>query len=296
MSWGILLVGRFITATGSSAGLVCTFIILNRSVEHAKVKIALSFASVSFALSLTLSVFIGGIVETYSNWVYCFYISLIQGVVMYVLSFMYDDTLLNKESMHIKNILYGYRVALSNFKLVGFSVGVAIVSVFSYCYSVAGPFITNHLFGLNGATYGLWNSITFIGIVGGSIVAARIMNTGDISSILKKSLVGMLVLLLVLAALNFSGSLTPVLFFVLITLIFAVCGIIYPSASYIASNSMDDKSSASGMMNFINMGLATVMVSVMGYLPFEYIWNLILLSVSLPFIFLMAIVILKPKV
>ena len=274
---------------------MCTFIILNRSVDHAKVKIALSFASVSFALSLTLAVFIGGMLETYLNWVYCFYILLIQGVVMYALSFMYADTLLDKEPLHIKTILYGYRVALSNVKLVGFSIRVAIVSVFSYCYSVAGPFIANDLFGFNGATYGVWNCMTFVGIVGGSIVAAKILSAGDTASILKKSLVCMVLLLIVLAALNLLGLLTPVLFFVLMTLIFAVCGVIYPS-SYIASNSMEDKSSASGTMNFINMGLATVMVSVMGYLPFEYFWNFILLAVLLPFLFLVTVIVLKPKV
>jgi MFS family permease len=296
MSWDILLVGRFITALGSSAGLVCTFIILNRSVDHAKVKIALSFASVSFALSLTLAVFIGGMLETYLSWVYCFYVLMIQGVVMYAMSFMYTDTLLDKEPLHIKTILCGYRVALSNVKLVGFSVGVAIVSVFSYCYSVAGPFIANDLFGFNGATYGVWNCMTFVGIVGGSIVAAKILSTGDTASILKKSLVCMVALLMLLTVLNILGSLTPVLFFVLMTLIFAVCGVIYPASSYIASNSMEDKSSASGIMNFINMGLATVMVSVMGYLPFEYFWNLILLAVLLPFLFLVTVIVLKPKV
>lgn len=38
LSMPILLIGRFITAIGSSAGLVCTFIILNNSVEESRAK------------------------------------------------------------------------------------------------------------------------------------------------------------------------------------------------------------------------------------------------------------------
>jgi hypothetical protein len=106
----------------------------------------------------------------------------------------------------------------------------------------------------------------------------------------------LLVLIGLLCFLSSSDLLTPVIFFVLITLMFAVLGVIYPAASYVASNSMDDKSSASGMMNFINMGAATIMVSVMGYLPYEYIWNFILVAALLPVVFLGLIIYFKPRV
>lgn len=71
-SMTMLLVGRFITAIGASAGLVCTFIILNNSVAAEKAKLALSFATLSFAISLTLATLIGGIISAYTHWYYCF--------------------------------------------------------------------------------------------------------------------------------------------------------------------------------------------------------------------------------
>ena len=73
-SMSVLVTGRFITALGSSAGFVCTFIILNNSVEPSRVKIGLSFAKISFALSISLAILIGGVITTYTQWNYCFYL------------------------------------------------------------------------------------------------------------------------------------------------------------------------------------------------------------------------------
>ncbi|MDE5030127.1 MFS transporter, partial [Francisella tularensis subsp. holarctica] len=68
-SMTMLLIGRVITGIGASAGLVCTFIILNNSVAAEKAKLDLSFA-----ISLTLATLIGGIISAYTHWYYSFYV------------------------------------------------------------------------------------------------------------------------------------------------------------------------------------------------------------------------------
>lgn len=60
-------------------------------------------------------------------------------------------------------------------------------------------------------------------------------------------------------------------FFITTTFLYLFCGLLFSTASYFASNAIEDRASASSAMSFINMGLATVSVIAMGYLPFPAI-------------------------
>ncbi|OIN84615.1 multidrug effflux MFS transporter [Francisella sp. TX07-6608] len=283
-SMTMLLIGRFITAIGASAGLVCTFIILNNSVAAEKAKLALSFATLSFAISLTLSTLIGGIISAYTHWYYCFYVLLIHAVIMFGASFLYENKKDFEFNLKVSAIIDGYKNAFSSFKLVVFALTLGVMTVFSYCYSAAGPFIAHSMFNLNSAQYSLWTSMTIIGIVLGSMLVAKIINKHDTHKILIVALICFVVLVVVMAWLKIANYMTPLIFFVLITLMYFVCNFIYPTASYLASTAIECKSNASAAMNFINMLTAVVAVSIMGYIPFEYIWNFLLMCTILPII------------
>lgn len=289
LSMSILLVGRFITAIGSSAGLVCTFIILNNSVEPSRAKIALSFATISFALSVSLAVLIGGVISTYTNWNYCFYVLLIHGLVMLGCSFMYQN---NKDLgyvLNITNILNGYSDALSNKKLIIFALTIGVMTVFSYCYSTASPFITHQMFGFSSAQYGLWNTMTIVGILIGSFMVARIINKYTSESILIIALIVLMVLFILLALLYFLRAVTPIVFFGLATLMYFVANFIYPAASHLASNAIECRANASSAMNFVNMLTAVIGVTIMGYIPLAYMWSFILICLVLPLVCLLLI-------
>ncbi|WP_150467227.1 multidrug effflux MFS transporter [Francisella sp. SYW-9] len=283
-SMTMLLIGRFITAIGASAGLVCTFIILNNSVEPHKAKLALSFATLSFAISLTLATLIGGLISTYTHWYYCFYVLLIHAVIMFIASFLYENKKDFDFNLNVSAIIDGYKDAFSSFKLIVFAMTLGVMTVFSYCYSAGGPFIAHQMFGLNSAQYSLWTSMTIVGIVLGSILIAKIINKHDSHRILIVALICFLVLVVIMAGLKIANDMTPLIFFVLITLMYFVCNFIYPTASHLASTAIECKSNASAAMNFINMLTAVIAVSIMGYIPFEYIWSFLLMCTILPVI------------
>jgi fucose permease len=67
-------------------------------------------------------------------------------------------------------------------------------------------------------------------------------------------------------------------------LMYFVCNFIYPTASHLASNAIECKSNGSAAMNFINMLTGVIAVSIMGYIPFEYIWSFLLMCAILPVI------------
>ena len=284
LSMQVLLIGRFISAIGSSAGLVCTFIILNNSVDESTAKSALSFVTVSFKLSVSMAVLIGGVINTYSHWNYCFYALLIHGLIMLGLSFIYKNNKGAGYELSFVSILENYREALGSPKLIIFSLTIGVMTVFSYCYSVSGAFITSKMFGFSSAEYGIWNTVTMVGIVCGSIIMAKIINKYNNLNILTVALSAFIGLFIVLAGLEITDHITPVIFFVLITLLYFVCNFIYPAASHFASNAIECKSNASGAMNFVNMSTAVVSVSALGYLPLEYIWSFIVVCLVLPII------------
>lgn len=289
LSMSVLVIGRFITALGSSAGLVCTFIILNNSVEPNGAKTALSFATISFALSISLAVLIGGVITTYTHWNYCFYVLLVHGIIMLGCSLLYRNTKDVSYVLNISNILNSYKQALSNTKLLVFALTIGVMTVFSYCYATSSPFITSQLFGFSSAEYGLWNTMTIIGIVTGSLIVAKVVNKYSSESILIIALVTMLSLLILLAVLQLAGAVTPLRFFVLMTLLYFVSNFIYPTASHLASNAIECRANASSAMNFVNMLTGVVSVSIMGYLPLEYIWSFIVVCIVLPLICLVLI-------
>lgn len=206
-SMTMLLIGRFITAIGASAGLVCTFIILNNSVAAEKAKLALSFA-----ISLTLATLIGGIISAYTHWYYCFYVLLIHAVIMLGASFLYENKKDFEFNLKVSAIIDGYKNAFSSFKLVVFALTLGVMTVFSYCYSAAGPFIAHSMFNLNSTQYSLWTSMTIIGIVLGSMLVAKIINKHDTHKILIVALICFVVLVVVMAWLKIANYMTPLIF------------------------------------------------------------------------------------
>lgn len=262
-----LLIGRFITAVGSSAGLACTFMILNESLSDEEAKKTLAFASLSFASGIGIAVLLGGLVTYYFDWYYCLVILLIHGMIMYLSTFLFDETLKCRSNNSIFNVMTSYFIALLNIKIVVFSLALGCVSVFSYCFSAAAPFITHHIFSLNASEYGYWNLLNIAGMIIGSILASIAMQKYSSISVLKGGL-GLLLTCIIITLICYSvGLLNSSSFFILMAISYASGSFIFPSASFIASNSIECRANASGAMNFINMGSAVLTVSIMGYLP-----------------------------
>ncbi len=278
LSFELLLLGRLITALGSSVGLVCIFIILNNSVEPSRAKTALSFASMYFALSVTLAIMICGFVNYYLQWNYCFYVLLAHGTVMYILTYLYQNEAPSISKINIGNIFLGYLSALSSPKLVVFALIIGVMSTFSYCYTTAVPFITQQLFDFNSAQLGVYNSMTIVGIIAGSLGSAKIINKYDNVLILKLAIFSLLVILVAIVFMKYLEIITPIVFFGIVTLMYFITSFIYPAASHIASNSLpDDRASSSAMMNFINMATAVLCVSIMGYIDLDYIYSFVVI-------------------
>tara|TARA_R110002124_G_scaffold52032_2_gene150089 strand:+ start:9220 stop:10377 length:1158 start_codon:yes stop_codon:yes gene_type:complete len=271
MSYGLLLFGRLITALGAAAGLSCTFMLLNELLTEKEAKSAMSFAIVSFTLGIGLAVTLGGIITTYFNWQYSFWILMFHGIIMYLLTYLFTETLQKPINFSISKVLSGYKLALTNKTLIIFSLTLGFVSAISYCYSVAAPVYAISVLKLTASEYGYWNIINMFGMFASGFISARLMKKYGAKKLLKIGFITLAPCLLSLVLIVLSTSSHIVWFFMTTMFLYLCGGLLFPACSYLASNAIEDKASGSSMMSFINMMTAMLSVIIMGYLPFAMI-------------------------
>ena len=264
-----LLLGRFLTALGSSVGLVCTFILINELLPEKKARSVLSFTTVSFTVGVGIAITVGGLVTEYFDWVNCFWILLVHGFVMLFCSWQFSETLSEPQSLRPMTILRGYASALKSSRLIIFSLTIALLTVVNYCYSAAAPLYAHDTLILSADKYAYWNLLNTLGMLGSAFLGAYLMQRHTAKRVICIGLSLMLPCLLSLIWIASSSLPHTLWFFITTMFLYLFSGLLFSGASFLASNAIPDKASGSGMMSFINMGVATLGVVILGYLPFQ---------------------------
>ena len=107
-NYAVLLLGRLVTALGSASGLVCTFILLNELLPPEKVKPTMAYAILSFTFGIGISVTAGSLLTEYANWMDCFWVLLVYGVIMLWCTWSFTETHKEKTPIRPRTILSGY--------------------------------------------------------------------------------------------------------------------------------------------------------------------------------------------
>jgi DHA1 family bicyclomycin/chloramphenicol resistance-like MFS transporter len=277
--YSLLLTGRFITGLGSAAGLTCTFMLINEWLPEAQRKTAMSYSILSFALGIGVAVLIGGVITQYLQWQGCFIFLLLQAVLMRIGICVFDETLSQPKAFHILGLVRDYGDALSSFKLVTFSAIWGACSAVGYCYSAAAPQIAHLYLGITASEYGYWNTFNILGMLLGGLSARVLMQRFSVMKVIGIGYTGCFIALFSLAIMLYGHHTTNLWFFFSTAILYCCSGYLFAGGSYVASNAIDDKASASSMMSFINMSVATLSVIVMGSLssnPFYgFLWILV---------------------
>lgn len=265
-SYNLLLLGRVITALGSSAGLACTFTLVNELLDEAQAKKAISYSMLSFMLGIGIAVTLGGIVTQYLQWQDLFFILFIHGALAFLSTFLFHETLQEQHSLHPIAIAQRYAHALKNHRLRHYALIIGLCSTVSYGYAAAAPMIAQHMLHLTPSEYGYWNLIALAGTLVSGLTAPRILHRFDANKIIMFAIAIIFIgaILLYLSVVFNAGALV---FFVICAALYYFSGLLFPSATLFASSAINDKASASSMMSFINMGSAMLAVIIMGYLP-----------------------------
>ena len=268
-----LLFGRFITALGSSAGLVCTFILINEMYPAEEARGLMAYTVVSFTLGLAVSVTLGGLITEYMSWQITFIVLLIQGILMWLGTFKFSETLKISKPLIWHSILTQYKTAILNRKLLIFSLFLSFVSFMNYGYSAVAPLIAHNILLLSPAEYSYWNLLNMIGMLLSGVIGKVYIQKYGMIKVFAIGISGMSIVILMLIIFSLMQHKEAAFFFSTTTLGYFFTGLLFPCGAFYASTAIDDRASASAIMNFINMGGSMLVVALMGYLPFKVVYT-----------------------
>jgi MFS family permease len=133
--------------------------------------------------------------------------------------------------------------------------------------------------------YGIMSIIPALGFLLGGLLAGRLANIFQGRQIMLIGILIAVVSVISLLILSLHVSVTPWDMFLPIALLQFATALIFPNSSALATRDIQDKSTASSTMTFLNMGIAVVSVFIGGLLPITHASVLpILLSITLSYL------------
>lgn len=261
----LLLLGRFISALGSSVGLKITFTMIGDVHAQTQATKNISYVMLSFAIAPGLAIALGGFLTNALGWESCFYFLTFYSLLLLLLSFFLPETLksLDKKALHYNKILTGLALQLKNRILVSSALIMGCATSFVYLFASEAPFIGISQIGLKADTYGLLNFIPPIGMIVGSYFSHRIAGTREIRSILTLGILITVVASLTMFVLFLFNFVSPYSLFIPMPFIYIGLSLIFSNSSGLAMTQAQDKSNASAMMNFINMSTSVIVLLVL---------------------------------
>lgn len=262
----LLVTARLLMAVGASVGLKMSFTLVADSYPPEQATKTISQITIAFAVAPGLAVALGGFLTEHIGWQSCFYFLGLYGAYLLYLTYRMPETIdtLDYEALKISKIGYKYLRKLKNIQLIIGSLIMGCCTAIVYIFAALAPFIAMDLMHLHPSQYGLWNLLPPIGgIIGSQLSASFSKCLSSIQAIFLGISINILGLIIMIIAFTLH-SLLPIWLFLPLLIIYMGISFIFANASTVVMQAVQDKSSGSAMMNFINMGLATFSVLLIG--------------------------------
>lgn len=267
----LLNTGRLLTALGASVGIkiAFTYIADLYHKEHTTGKIA--YLMLSFAIAPGLAIATGGILTKHYGWVSCLYATIVYGVFAFIMTFFLPETLEKQKAvpLNASNIISGYYHSLKNKSLVKSGLIMGCGTSFVYLFASLAPFIGMNLIGLKPDQYGFYNFIPPSGMVLGFYLTKLLQGRLPIHKQIKLGVAISCVFVCLMLVIFLIGYINPLTLFLPMPGIYTGLSLVFSSASSLALASSENKSNASAVMNFLNLGLCVVVLFISEVLPIK---------------------------
>lgn len=265
-SFWFLCLGRFCQALGAAAGLQTTLTMISDEHAGAKTTRTLSLIFLAFAIIPAIGIAIGGFVTEMFGWRGCFAALALYTLLLNFTSRTLPETAksLRPDALKLSKIAHGLKAQFANGSVLLHGLVLGLGSSILYVFVTEAPYIGIEQMGLTPATYGLWNISPSLGMVCGLSIASYLAyslpeRTGILTGIVT-SLLG--IILLAILAIN-GFNVAPALFLpmVIIQMGFSLT---YSYASSKALADSTDKANGSSVLSFVNLGIATISLLIVG--------------------------------
>lgn len=258
-SFWALCVGRFLQAIGSSAGLKVAFTMVGDIHEGEAATKAVALFGFAFGLAPGIATAIGGTVATFGGWKGCFLLLGIYTIVLWILIQFLPETAheLHKDALELKKIGAGYKRQFKDSYIVLHALMAGLTTASIYIFVTLSPYLAKDYAGLSPAEFGFWAIVPSLGICTGSIFTRKMSRVNPRVMILSGILIFLIATLVV--SLCFANAIINVWsLFIPIYFLYVGNNIIWSNALAHGLNKSKDKSNASAVIQFINMGCAMV--------------------------------------
>lgn len=252
--FNLFVLGRFLTAFGLASGLVCGFAIIKDNILVTEERKYFSSIAISFTTSIYLTILISGVLSKVLSLFSIFEILIGYSIFLFILSFFIPDSKIqvNTRPIHsLKNEFF-------NIKLIIYSLVLSITTIISYCYAFYAPLILQSAFKINSLQFSKLNLLNLGALLFGSLLYRRIYNQISDDKLLKVCLTSIIICCSLIINFILLDQLSCNFFLLGFFIINFINGLIYPAATFKALEFNSCKTSASGIMNIIKIGLPSL--------------------------------------
>ncbi len=287
-SFPLLIVARFLQALGACVGLKVSFTMVADCYTQEESTKMISRILIAFAIMPGIAIAIGGWITQQLGWESCFYFLALFGAFMLWLSSRLPETstILDPQALKLKSIIRNYGAILKNKHLIISSLIMGCGTAIVYIFASKSPFIGISILGLEPEIFGSFNLIPPIGMIIGSFLATRLAGRFGLLTLLMTGILASIGATLVMLALFSIPIVNAWSLFLPMLFINAAETFVYANSSSFGMNSAKNKSNASAVLNFINMGTSFVAVF---FTELVYPESPILMPLSFLFFFMMMI-------
>ena len=262
-SFSLLIISRLIQALGASTGLVLTFTIINDFYFPEQARKITAYSIAAFAVVPGLSVVIGGFLTQHFDWESCFYFLAAYFFITLLLVTQLPETRVKLNDEIKTYFLHKFLVAFKTFRIVGYALLLGSTTAIIYIFSANAPVLTIKMLGFSPATFGLINLIPASFYFLGNLTTAY---TAKFVSIQFAILLGIIAITIgVICFLIFSifDLLNLYALFLPVAFIYFFIPQVYANSLVMAIGEHPDKASASSVLSFLNILMATLGVFIL---------------------------------
>ncbi|MBX7067346.1 MAG: MFS transporter [Parachlamydiales bacterium] len=258
-SFWALCVGRFLQAIGSSAGLKVAFTMVADSHAGVAATKAIAIFSLAFGFSPGIAQAIGGFMTIIGGWKACFLLLAVYAVVVWILTQFLPETSreIHKDALQWKKIGDGYMRQFKDPYIVLHALMAGLATTAMYIFVTISPYVAQSVIGLSPEVFGLWALVPSFGLVTGGLIMRRLSHKNPRIMMLSGILI-FLISMLILSLCFVNSIITVWSLFIPAYFLYIGGNVIWSNALSHGLNEAVDKSNASAVMQFINMGSATV--------------------------------------
>lgn len=259
-SFNLLVCGRFLEATGASAGLAVSVAMINDFYFEEDARRIMGLLMLAFAIIPGIAIAIGGALVQFLHWQSCFYFLLLYGLVLIYPTMRLPETNLVRDvnALKYRHIFENYWKHFKIKRLMGFSFIVGFSGACVYVFGAEGPFIGIYLLHVHPAVYGILALTPYLGTLLGSVIVVRLSKINPLLVIkvafyfeLVASIIMFILFLLHIVSLK--SMLIPMGIFCIGQPIIAA------TAISLAMQETNDKSNGSAIINFSSICVPVLM-------------------------------------